>query len=340
MKNLRKINTNKQAFNTLPDKEKIRILATVTSWAPSSHNTQPWHFYVGNNKIRISPDFTKSLPIGDKNHRQLYISLGAAVANTCMAADCLGLSYKKKYLEKNSIFSIEIFFENLQANSFNNQLWQALSTRHSNRLKLLKQNFNQEYSKKILGLVNSEVNIHFVQEEIQKKQLKNIVEEALESSFNNKKFRYELSHWIKPSLSKYSEGMTGYYLGVPWIISFVMPWVIKKFNISKMQKKMHLKWIDSAPVIGIITGKNDDIKSWIQAGEFFGLIATLAEELKIRTGVMAAPIESAYGRKQLQALLNTREHPLIFFRQGFGPAEKHFSPRRPLDKLITYELCT
>lgn len=340
MKNPRIINTNKEAFNALPDKEKMIILATVTSWAPSSHNTQPWHFSINTNKIVISPDFSKSLAIGDKNHRQLHISLGAAVTNTCLAANCLGLNYKKNYIENSNALSVEISFENLLAKNFDRQLWQALSTRHSNRLQLSKQVFAQEYFKKIAEFLNSEVNVHFIREENQKKQLKNIVGEALELSFNNTAFRHELSQWIKPSLSKYSEGMTGYYLGIPWPVSFILPWVIKNFNISKMQKKMHSQWIDSAPILGIITGKSDKIKNWVLAGEFFEHMATSAEQLEIRTGVMATPIESDYGKIQLQALLNTSDYPLMFFRQGFGPSEKHFSPRRPIKELVSYEART
>lgn len=339
MKNQRKIDTNKQSFNALPDKEKILILTTVASWAPSSHNTQPWHFCICGNKITVSPDFSKSLPVGDKNNRQLYISVGTTTANICLAADCLGLGYKKNYLEKNNIFSVEIAFETLQATSFNSQLWRALSSRHSNRLKLQKQNLSREYFEKVGKLLSSEVAVRFIQEERLKNQIKKIVGEALESSFDNKEFRGELSRWIKCSSPKYSEGMPGYYLGVPWMISFIMPWAIRNFNISKMQKKMHSGWIDGAPVVGIITAKNDNAKSWILAGEFFGHMATLAESLGIRTGVMAAPIESDCGINQLQTLLNVSEHPLMFFRQGFGSAEKHFSPRRPLNELITYELC-
>lgn len=55
--------------------------------APSGHNTQPWKFKLMDNSIEIHPDFDCSLPVVDSNHRELYISLGCAAENLCLAAN-------------------------------------------------------------------------------------------------------------------------------------------------------------------------------------------------------------------------------------------------------------
>ena len=54
--------------------------------APSGHNTQPWLFKIAEGEIDILPDFTKSLPVVDPNHRELFVSLGCAAENLCIAA--------------------------------------------------------------------------------------------------------------------------------------------------------------------------------------------------------------------------------------------------------------
>ena len=54
--------------------------------APSGHNTQPWLFKIADGEIDIIPDFTKSLPVVDPNHRELFVSLGCAAENLCIAA--------------------------------------------------------------------------------------------------------------------------------------------------------------------------------------------------------------------------------------------------------------
>ena len=60
--------------------------------APSGHNTQPWLFRIkeGEDRIRIVPDLTKELPVVDKDCRELFISLGCAAENLCIAAKDMG----------------------------------------------------------------------------------------------------------------------------------------------------------------------------------------------------------------------------------------------------------
>lgn len=54
--------------------------------APSGHNTQPWFFSVGEGSIRILPNFDRALPVVDPDNRELFISLGCAAENLCLAA--------------------------------------------------------------------------------------------------------------------------------------------------------------------------------------------------------------------------------------------------------------
>ena len=54
--------------------------------APSGHNTQPWLFKIRESEIDIYPDFSKELPVVDPTHRELFVSLGCATENLCIAA--------------------------------------------------------------------------------------------------------------------------------------------------------------------------------------------------------------------------------------------------------------
>ena len=55
--------------------------------APSCHNTQPWRFRIRYDKIFLAPDFTRALPVADKDGHALYISMGCAMENLIMAAN-------------------------------------------------------------------------------------------------------------------------------------------------------------------------------------------------------------------------------------------------------------
>ena len=61
-------------------------LVADATMAASSHNTQPWRFEIGENLIRIVPDFTRRCPMVDPDDHHLYVSLGCAAENMVLAA--------------------------------------------------------------------------------------------------------------------------------------------------------------------------------------------------------------------------------------------------------------
>ncbi len=71
--------------------------------APSGHNTQPWLFKIREAEIDIYPDFSKELPVVDHNHRELFVSLGCAVENLCVAAREKGYHTEVKVIKDSFI---------------------------------------------------------------------------------------------------------------------------------------------------------------------------------------------------------------------------------------------
>ena len=61
-------------------------IASYASKAPSGHNTQPWKFHITDSTITVLPNLDVALPVVDKNNRELFISLGCATENLCIAA--------------------------------------------------------------------------------------------------------------------------------------------------------------------------------------------------------------------------------------------------------------
>ncbi|MGY1679964.1 hypothetical protein [Geodermatophilus sp. SYSU D01176] len=59
--------------------------------APSSHNTQPWWFRVGEHTVELHADRTRALPVNDPFDRELTISCGAALMTLLVAARTRGL---------------------------------------------------------------------------------------------------------------------------------------------------------------------------------------------------------------------------------------------------------
>lgn len=64
----------------------INNIIRYATMAPSGHNSQPWLVTVEDNRVVISPDYARSLPVVDRFNRELFISLGCAVENMCISA--------------------------------------------------------------------------------------------------------------------------------------------------------------------------------------------------------------------------------------------------------------
>ena len=63
----------------------IREFVRFATLAPSGHNTQPWKFHAGANRIDILPDFSRRTPVVDPDDHHLFVSLGCAAENLALA---------------------------------------------------------------------------------------------------------------------------------------------------------------------------------------------------------------------------------------------------------------
>lgn len=99
--------------------------------APSGHNTQPWKFRLNETSIDVYPNFSKELPVIDLNHRELYISLGCAVENICIASNEFGYSYQTEIIKQDSFSFIRIELQKSDVDK--NPLFDQIDKRQTNR---------------------------------------------------------------------------------------------------------------------------------------------------------------------------------------------------------------
>jgi hypothetical protein len=59
--------------------EKFKSLEAHFYRAPSAHNTQPWRLHYAADSVKLNYDLSRTLPISDPTHRDLFLSLGAFV---------------------------------------------------------------------------------------------------------------------------------------------------------------------------------------------------------------------------------------------------------------------
>src|ERR671910_1332744 len=81
---------------TLPKQEQLKFLLQYAILAPSSKNTQPWRFSVGEDTIGIFADLSRWQPVADRGRRELYMSLGCALENLLVAIEDFGFGHNVK----------------------------------------------------------------------------------------------------------------------------------------------------------------------------------------------------------------------------------------------------
>jgi nitroreductase len=76
---------------TVIDQRTIRDALRLANHAPSVHNTQPWHWYTGNDRVHLYADLQRWLPATDPQGRDMVISCGAALHHARVALAAMNI---------------------------------------------------------------------------------------------------------------------------------------------------------------------------------------------------------------------------------------------------------
>ena len=328
--------TNIQAQS--PDSFNHMISAAIK--APSGHNTQPWKFKLGNDCIDVMPDFTKSLSAVDGTNRELYISLGTATENLCIAASHEGYTAKTEIMQNNEkAYYVHVSFaKSSTANT--SPLYDAIYKRQTNR---------SVYNKSIIGpdtitllkQIVPEQGTHiymFPKGSTTFNDLATKVYKGNELQMNDPLFKKELLEWIrfnKSQAKKEGNGLTSATMGAPNVPEFMGKPIVKAFLNPKAQNKGDMKKIESSSHLVLITSTEQDPKAWISVGRTLERFILNTTNLGIANAYMNQPCEikelSNKIKNELPAI--NQEYPNLLLRVGYSKPMP-YSPRQNIDSFI------
>src|SRR5574344_1079582 len=305
------VTTDAQAQNTV-----FKELISHAIKAPSGHNTQPWLFRIQPNEIEILPDFGQSLPIVDPMNRELYISLGCAAENLCIAAQEKGylpqLSVEKK---DEKTYSIHIALQSASPQS------------HPLFASIIK---NMP--------VESGIRFYmYIKGEDDYKRLTNYICLGNDVQMSDGAFKKELLDWIRfnrKNAEKTNNGLTNAAMGVPGVPSLIARPIVNSFLKPKTQNKSDLKKIESSSHLVLFTVKENTVEEWISLGRTLERFLLETTRLGICNAYMNQPCEVPELTETIrEKLLQTNEHPMLIVRLGYA-SPMPYSPRKGVEDVL------
>jgi nitroreductase len=323
-------------INNLSDHEKLKRLVMFAHLAPSTRNTQPWSFLIGEKTIEIRPNMKRQLFLSDPSGREVYLSVGTAVANLLLAAEAYGIQAHLTYHNVDNLCIVKISFEKLDLpNSYKKELLEGIIHRHNNRSLYEPRPLSSDFFELIKSIEEEfQIKAHVVTDEVIKGSITQILNEATSRAFSDKKFMREAANWLRPSIGRFRDGMPGYNMGIPTLVSLILPTLVKFVNISKTQIAMNEKWMKNSSGIVILSSNEDNPQGWLTMGQAFEKLVILAGKSGVRHSILAALIEVDDYYKKLQAILGSDVRPQMFFRVGYTKEVPKFSPRLPLSEVV------
>lgn len=316
----------------------IMELVRFASLAPSSHNTQPWLFEIGDDLIRIFPDFSRRLPIADPDNRELYISLGCAVENFVISAESVGYGSEIEYFPddcKLECVSIKLIKLNKSAKS---ELFKAIPLRHTNRLEYYKQQIPSVDLKSLQSIqLQKGVSVSFLDDTSIIKNIIELIGEANKKQMNDGKYMRELLSWIRFSddeAAEHLDGLASRAMGIAPVPGWIGRFYMKVAAGPKSQTKEDSKKIMSSSALMTLSSDKDDKAAWLDTGRSFERIALSLTLFNIKNAHHNQPIQVKAFRNEFGRTVGVdKQFPQLMVRLGYAEDLPH-SPRRPVNSII------
>lgn len=310
-------------------------IASYASKAPSGHNTQPWKFHITDDTITVVPNFEVALPVVDGNNRELFISLGCAVENLCIAASYFGYTTHIKECSIEAII-LELTKNNLSTKDL---LFHQIEKRQTNRT-IYNGNKISDGILQQLQSVPKENGVQFYFTEIGTPLADTItgyIMKGNEIQMADIAFKNELLSWMrfnKKQVEATHDGLSYLVFGNPSLPGILARPIVSLFLNPKVQNKSDRKKIDSSSHFVVCTTQQDTIKEWINLGRTLQRILLKATEIGISYAFLNQPCEVAALASDLQEKLPlNKEYPTLIMRIGYANPIP-YSPRKEIETLL------
>ncbi|WP_299692185.1 Tat pathway signal protein [uncultured Tateyamaria sp.] len=303
-------------------------LLRMATLAANGHNTQPWMFRFGKDKVSILPDFTRRTEVVDPDDHHLFVSLGCAAENLIIAAQPLG--WQATAVTNGTQIDVML----ASAKAAKSDLRQAIPLRQSTRSEY----DGQQVSASDIALLKSAasqegVSVLFFTDRDAREDILEFVVEGNSAQMDDPAFVQELRNWIRFTPDQAMQNGDGLFAAcsgnpvVPgWIAERMFGLMFKK----RTENDKYRNHIRSSAGVAVFVGNREDPEHWIKVGQSFQRFALQATVLGIRNAHINQPIEVPRLRGEFARWLKMPDtRPDLIVRFGRAPALP-MSLRRPV----------
>ncbi|HXH14682.1 MAG TPA: Tat pathway signal protein [Sphingomonas sp.] len=319
----------------LADSPSSDDLIRYATLAPNGHNTQPWHFRVGDGRIDITPDFARRTAVVDPDDHHLFVSLGAAAETLSLASAARGMPGTIAFDPRNR-GSVAVHFE--KTRPIPSPLFDAIPTRQSTRT---------EYDGRTVPARDLDmlaraaavpgVDLVLLTDRHRIDRLRDLVLAGNTAQRTDAAFVRELKSWLRfnpRQAVRTGDGLYSVASGNPALPAWLGPYAFDWVSTAQSENEGYARQLRSSAGVAVFVGTGETPADWVAVGRACQCFALQATALGLKHAFINQPVEVASLRPDLAALIDARgRRPDIVMRFGYGPTLP-WSLRRPVDAVI------
>jgi hypothetical protein len=315
----------------------LRKAVERASFAPSVHNTQPWHFVIRPDVLELHADNERQLRALDPTGRQMVLSCGCALFNARvgLAADRLVQVDRLPDPAKPELLARLTLVDKPAAWTPLVRLDPMIERRHTNRRDFFDEDVPPDVIYELTTAAEQEeASLVQIVEPEHKMVAAQLSQEAEAIQNADPRYRAELEAWTTTDLHR-ADGVPVY--AIPHTDASSEPEaLVRNFDVAGNGWLPRLKQSSLNHCLMVLgTGRAESNRSaWLRAGEALQRVLLEATRLDYVVSLASQVAEVPSTRDRLRKELDLELHPLLLMRIGRA-APTPASKRRDLNKVIS-----
>jgi hypothetical protein len=298
--------------------------------APSSHNTQPWHFRRDGDVIELWADRTRALPVNDPYDRELAISCGCALLNLRLSVEQSGFAAEVALLpdadEPDLLARVHLA---PAAVAFTELALHANITRRwTQRGPFVDAPVPPPVLRELEAAVHREgALLHVLSQPHERDAAELLVEEGDALLWADPHWRRELAMWMHPRRS-------GDGLVMPGAIVPLAKLVVSAVDMGPSTGRRDKRLAHKSPSLAVLGTHGDAPVDWLHAGQALQRMLLTAVTHGVQASYLNQPLQVATLRPRVRTLTPGEGHPQLLLRLGMTAGPPAVTPRRPVASVL------